>query len=335
MGRYPLSNNMCHAAAVISPERMIMSKKNSEINFSAICDTLSVSHYLSSEGTGKAKEQYLKFMDTVVLPNRETSLTFNIEKERLNTFLYMESKNFLLCEIWWYSFSLCFTDRGTLSEASISTLQKEKNLKKESLVAQRIIYDIVLTDKLCSLSWHLLENESKSLLKNKTKSYLKRKKKERKTYRRDWKSFTTSRSSESNDKWAGRGSQVAECYNETEDTGVDLQTIVAKRNVLRRAATDKRKLMHEQRIAVKNWKKNEKGFELVQWDQRSKDTFLRCFSRYDCQKLCCYFFPVWTFSVWSLFFNIVSFIPKCFFTWHRIYNFGGRLSVKQAMSLLL
>ena len=76
-----------------------MSKKNSEINLSAICDTLFVSHYLSSEGTGKAKEQYLKFLDTVVLPNRETSLTFNIEKERLNTFLYMESKNFLLCEI--------------------------------------------------------------------------------------------------------------------------------------------------------------------------------------------------------------------------------------------
>ena len=159
MGRYPLSNNMCHAAAVISPKRMTMSKKNSEINFSAICDTLSVSHYLSSEGTGKAKEQYLKFLDTVVLPNRETSLAFNIEKERLNTFLYMESKNFLLCEIWWYSSSLCFMDRETLSEPSISTLQKEKNLNKESLVAQRIIYDhmhakkgstrdIVLTDKL-------------------------------------------------------------------------------------------------------------------------------------------------------------------------------------------
>ena len=38
--------------------------------------------------------------------------------------------------------------------------------------------------------------------------------------------------------------EVAECYNKTENTGVDLQTIVAKRNALRRAATNKRKLVH-------------------------------------------------------------------------------------------
>ena len=54
---------------------------------SVICDTLFDSHYVSSEDADKAKEQYFEFLDTVVLPNWETFLAFNIEKHRLDTFL--------------------------------------------------------------------------------------------------------------------------------------------------------------------------------------------------------------------------------------------------------
>ena len=57
------------------------------MKFSAICDTPFDSHYMSSEDGDKAKEQYLEFLDTVLLPNRETFLAFNIEKNRLYTFL--------------------------------------------------------------------------------------------------------------------------------------------------------------------------------------------------------------------------------------------------------
>ena len=77
---------MCRAATAISPERMVLSKKNPKMKFSAICHTLFDSHYVSSEDADKAKEQYLEFLDTVVLPNRETFLAFNIEKSRLDTF---------------------------------------------------------------------------------------------------------------------------------------------------------------------------------------------------------------------------------------------------------
>ena len=64
MERSPLSYKMCHAATAISTvitERMVLSKKNSKMKFSAICDTLFDSHYVSSEDRDKAKEQYPEF----------------------------------------------------------------------------------------------------------------------------------------------------------------------------------------------------------------------------------------------------------------------------------
>ena len=51
------------------------------MKFSAICDTLFDSYYMSSEDIDKAKEQYHEFLDTVALPNPETFPAFNIEKD--------------------------------------------------------------------------------------------------------------------------------------------------------------------------------------------------------------------------------------------------------------
>ena len=77
---------MCLAATAISPEKMVLSKKNSEMKSSAICDTLFDSHYVSSEDADKAKEQYLEFLDTVVL---------RIGKP-FWLLMYIEWKNYLL-----------------------------------------------------------------------------------------------------------------------------------------------------------------------------------------------------------------------------------------------
>ena len=70
--------------------------------------TLFDSHYVSSEDANKAKEQYLEFLYTVVLPNRETFLAFNIEKDRLDTFLAAHGYG--------------VEKFSTLNEASISTM---------------------------------------------------------------------------------------------------------------------------------------------------------------------------------------------------------------------
>ena len=101
MERSPLSYKMCRAATAIPSERMVLSKKNSDMKFSVICDTLFDSHYVSSEDACKAKEQYLEFLDTVVLPNRETFLAYNIEKDRLDTFLAAHVYAFeKFCALW-------------------------------------------------------------------------------------------------------------------------------------------------------------------------------------------------------------------------------------------
>ena len=76
-----LSYKTCCAATAMSLEIMVLSKKNSKMKFSAICGTLFDSHYMSLEDAYKAKEQYLQFLDTVMLPNWETFLAFNIEKD--------------------------------------------------------------------------------------------------------------------------------------------------------------------------------------------------------------------------------------------------------------
>ena len=47
---------------------------------------------------------------------------------------------------------------------------------------------------------------------------------------------------------------MAECYDKTEEAGADVQTIVTKGNALRRAATEKRKMVDELQIAAKKLK---------------------------------------------------------------------------------
>ena len=45
--------------------------------------------------------------------------------------------------------------------------------------------------------------------------------------------------------------EVAECYDKVEEAGADVQTIAAKGNALRRAATEKWALVDELQIAAK------------------------------------------------------------------------------------
>ena len=131
---------MCLAATAISPEKMVLSEKNSEMKSSAICDTLFDSHYVSSEDADKAKEQYLEFLDTVVLPNRETFLAFNIEKDRLETFLaahvYRVEKLSALWNVMIFVFTMFHGQSNVERGFNINNNIVIENLKKESLIAQ-------------------------------------------------------------------------------------------------------------------------------------------------------------------------------------------------------
>ena len=84
---------------------------------------------LSSEDADKAKEQYLEFLDTVVLSNQETFLTFNIEKDRLDTFLATHV----------YGVQTMFHGQSNVERGfNINNDIVVENLKKESLIAQRL-----------------------------------------------------------------------------------------------------------------------------------------------------------------------------------------------------
>ena len=52
--------------------------------------------------------------------------------------------------------------------------------------------------------------------------------------------------------------KVAGCYDKAEEAGVDVPTIAAKGKALRRAATEKRKLVDELQIAAKKLKEERK-----------------------------------------------------------------------------
>ena len=109
------------------------------MKFSAIFDTLFDSQYLCSEVAGKAKEQYLEFLDTIVLPNQETFLAINIEKDQLDFFLGAHAYEVDRFSALW-NVILVFTmfhrqsnfERGFNINDDIVV----ENLKKESLIAQ-------------------------------------------------------------------------------------------------------------------------------------------------------------------------------------------------------
>ena len=139
--RSRLLYKMCRTATAISPERMVLSKKNSEMIFSAICDTVFDSYYVSSEDADKAKEQYLEFLDTVVLSNQETFLTFKIEKDRLDTFLathvYGVQKFSALWNLMIFVFTMFYRQSNVEQGFNINDDIVVENLKKESLIAQQ------------------------------------------------------------------------------------------------------------------------------------------------------------------------------------------------------
>ena len=110
------------------------------MKFSAVCNTLFDSHYMSSEDADKAKEWYLEFQDTVVLPNWEMFLAFNIEKERLDTFLaarvYRVEKLSALWNVMIFVFAMFQGQSSVERGFNINNDIVVENLNKESMIAQ-------------------------------------------------------------------------------------------------------------------------------------------------------------------------------------------------------
>ena len=263
MERFPLSYKMCRAAIAISPERMVLTKKNPEMKFSAICRTLFDSHYVSSEDADKAKEQYLEFLDIVVLPNREMFLAFNIEKDRLDTFLAARvEKVSTLSNVMIFVLTMFRGQSNVDRGFNINDDIVVDNLEKASLIAERLIYDhmhakevathdMVLTDKLRRSSLAFSSKRKQTLAENKKQKVLSEKEKTKERLTEEiGKVLQQVEAVKAMISKLDR--KVAGCYDKAEEAGADVLTIVAKGKALRRAATEKRKLVYELQIATKN-----------------------------------------------------------------------------------
>ena len=263
---------MCLAATAISPEKMVLSEKNSEMKSSAICDTLFDSHYVSSEDADKAKEQYLEFLDIVMLPNRETFLPFNIEKDRLETFLaahvYRVEKLSALWNVMIFVFIMFHGQSNVERGFNINNDIVVENLKKELLIAQLLMYDhmhvkdvgahdIALTDKLRRSCLASSSKRKQILAENKKEKALSEKEKTKERLAEEiGKVLQQVEAMKATISDLDR--EVAECCDKAEEAGADVQTIFAKGNALKRAATEKRKLVNEFEVAAKNMKEERK-----------------------------------------------------------------------------
>ena len=194
---------------------MVLNKKNSEMKFGAIYDTLFDSRELRRCWQSKRVLSWISGYR--VLPNRKTFLAFNIEKDRLDTFLaahvYGVKKFSTLWNVMMFVFTMFYGQSNVERGFNINDDIVVENLKKESLIAQQLIYDhihvkvvgvhdIVLTDKLRSscLAYSskpkqvLAENEKEKVLSEKEKT------KERLTEE-------IGKVLQQVDKWAGPGSR--------------------------------------------------------------------------------------------------------------------------------
>ena len=219
---------MCLAATAISPEKMVLSKKNSEMKSSAICDTLFDSHYVSSEDADKAKEQYLEFLDTVVLPNRETFLAAHV---------YRVEKLSALWNVMIFVFTMFHGQSNVERGFNINNDIVVEDLRKESLIAQLLMYDhmhakdvgahdIALTDKLRRSCLASSSKRKQILAENKKEKALSEKEntKERLT-EEIGKVLQQVEAMKATISDLDR--EVAECCDKAEEAGSDVQTILS------------------------------------------------------------------------------------------------------------
>ena len=110
-------------------------------------------------------------------------------------------------------------------------------------------HDIVLTDKFWRSCLASSSKQKQILAENKNKKSSLQRTKERYTEAigKVLQQVESVKTTISELDW-----KVVECYNKAEEAGADVRTIVAKGNALRRAATEKRKLVGELQIAAKN-----------------------------------------------------------------------------------
>lgn len=146
--RLPINKSLVIQASSLSPINMQQSPNRSTKRFKALSDNLFAAKKIKAKVADNAKSQYEKFINTCVVKHAEKFMEFDFRKERLDEFLYpfLGKKGTDFGDLWTVSILIftinhgqAFTERGF----SINKHITDTNMEEDSLIAQRLIYDVL------------------------------------------------------------------------------------------------------------------------------------------------------------------------------------------------
>ena len=145
--RLPTNKMIVVQASALSPHNMITIPDKAAKRFKGLADSLYSLKRISSSVADNAKHQFSKLLETEVKSEREKFVTFDFRKIRLDEFLYPIVGTKREYADLWRNCQLvfiiihgqAFTERGF----SVNKLVSDTNMKEDSLMAQRLIYDSI------------------------------------------------------------------------------------------------------------------------------------------------------------------------------------------------
>ena len=145
--RLPTNKMIIVQAAALSPQNMHTNPAKASRRFKSLADNLFALKKISSKVADNSKDQFRKFLETDVVKQEGKFAEFDFRKTRLGDFLYPflgtkkeYSDLWTVCLlIFTMNHGQAFTERGF----SINKKVSDVNMEDYSLIAQRLIYDVI------------------------------------------------------------------------------------------------------------------------------------------------------------------------------------------------
>ena len=137
--RSPLKYLVVRCASCIAPLNMVRNKDECSVKFTKLIDKLYSCKWISSSVGDEAKKEYV-FLDTAQHEHKDAFLSFSFKKDQIDKFLL----SYLHENLWKICIIIMTLSHGQSAVERGFSVNKEllvENLKKVSIVNQRIVYD--------------------------------------------------------------------------------------------------------------------------------------------------------------------------------------------------
>ena len=143
--RSPLSYGVVRNAVCFVPSEMVNHGSTSELIAKNLIQKLYDLKLLSSQEAGKAKQEYQAFLTSVAVTDQDKFLSYDMDKNRLDSFLSGYMKGVAKFANLWKVCKIIFTlSHGQADIERGFSVNKElliEDMKQKSLVSQRIVCD--------------------------------------------------------------------------------------------------------------------------------------------------------------------------------------------------